>query len=218
MIPLVIDDRETRGPVPAALAALDAFAIEVRRLTLGDYLVDNTLLIERKTLPDLVASIQEGRLFDQALRLVASKRPATLILEGTSADLAGSRMRWEAIQGALVNVALLIGLPVLRSRHPIETARTLLYAAQQHRRAASGALPRRGRRPKGKAALQRWLLQGLPGVGPARAAQLLRQFGSVENVLTADAADLAEVAGIGPSVAGKIRWAVEEPPAPYVPT
>lgn len=119
---LVIDDRERRSPLPQALAATNAFAIEFRRLPVGDYLLDNALLFERKTLQDLVASIKEGRLFSQALRLAEAKLPAALILEGTSADLAGSGMRWEAIQGALVTVALFIGLPVLRTRSPTETA------------------------------------------------------------------------------------------------
>ncbi len=211
MIPLVIDDREVRSQVPAALAAEAAFDIEIRRLPLGDYLLDGVLLFERKTLQDLVESIKQGRLFDQALRLAESKLSAALILEGTSADLADSRMRWEAIQGALITVALFVGLPILRSRNAEETARTMLYAARQHRAVATGDLPRRGRRPKGKAALQSYLLQGLPGVGPQRARRLLRRFGNVENVVTADAEALVEVDGIGLEIARKIRWAVKEP-------
>ena len=57
--------------------------MEVERLTLGDYLVDNTFLFERKTLPDLAESIKQGRLFSQALRLAESKLSVALILEGT---------------------------------------------------------------------------------------------------------------------------------------
>lgn len=40
-------------------------------------------------------------------------------------------MTWEAVQGALVTVALFVGLPVLRTLSAAETARTFLYAAQQ---------------------------------------------------------------------------------------
>lgn len=119
-------------------------------------------------------------------------------------------MRIEALQGAMVNVAWLIGLPLLRSRSPEESARLILYAARQHRRLAEGALPRRGRRPSGKHALQSHLLQGLPGVGAGRARRLLARFGSVAAVMNAGRDELAEVRGIGPKVAGKVRWAVEE--------
>lgn len=71
-IPLVIDDRERAGPLPAVLAQAGVFDMEIRRLAVGDYLVDGRLLFERKTLPDLALSIKDGRLFGQALRLAAS--------------------------------------------------------------------------------------------------------------------------------------------------
>ena len=79
----------------------------------------------------------------------------------------------------MVTVALQIGLPILRARSPEETVKTLAFAADQARMVASGNLPRAGSRPKGKLALQSHILQGLPGVGPERAARLLQRFGSV---------------------------------------
>lgn len=83
---------------------------------------------------------------------------------------------------------------------------------------AQGGLPRRGYRPKGKAALQHYILQGLPGVGPVRAQQLLARFGTVAAVLTAEEHALTAVAGIGRDTARKIRWAVGETLAAYVTT
>lgn len=214
-IHLVVDDRECHGSMPAAIAACGAFTVEVKRLPLGDYCVDDALLFERKTMPDLVASIKDGRLFDQANRLANARLRAALILEGRSSDLAGSGMRIEAIQGALVSVALFIGLPLLRTRHVGDTVRTLQFAAQQYRDAAHGALPRHGHRPKGKVALQSYVLQGLPGIGPRRAAGLIRRFGSIEAAIAAGTDELAEVDGIGPAVARKLRWSVEESCARY---
>lgn len=210
-IPITVDDRETRSALFGELRGCPQFDVTVKRLPVGDYLVDHRFLFERKTLPDLVGSVIAGRLFSQALRLaeVADYRPA-LILEGTAKDLQGSRMRWEALQGALITVSLFIGLPVLRTRSAQETVRTFQFAALQARTVAAGALPRRGQRPKGKKALQSYLLQGLPGVGPERAARLLERFGSVEAVLSADQKALASVPGIGKRTARAMRWVVEE--------
>lgn len=212
---LVVDDRECRGAMPAALAACATFAVEIRRLPVGDYCLDDALLFERKTLLDLAASIKDGRLFEQALRLAKAKLPAALILEGGTRDLASSGMRVEAIRGALVTVSLFIGLPVLRTQDAVDTVRTLRYAAQQRCALVSGALPRRGCRPKGKVALQSHVLQGLPGIGPQRAARLIQRFGSIEAAIAADADALAGVDGIGLGIARKVRWAVEEPPGLY---
>ncbi len=215
-IEIIVDDREPAGAVWQALQCRSELAIGTRRLDCGDYLVDDRFLFERKTLTDLVGSIESGRLFAQALRLaeVPDVRSA-LILEGTAGELRSCQMRWEAIQGALITVSMFIGLPLLRTRCPEETAATFRYVAEQGQAVAQGALPRRGRRPKGKSAYQNHLLQGLPGVGPERARRLLQRFGSVRAVMAADRDALAEVPGIGDRIAARIGWAVEEAPGAY---
>lgn len=212
---VVADDRESAGAVLAALRRRAGVQVRVERLPVGDYRVDEALLFERKTLLDLVASIKDGRLFTQGLRLANAPLRAALILEGRSQDLAESQMRREAIQGALVALTLFLGLPLLRSMDPEETASLILFAARQGRAVAAGTLPRKGQRPRGKPRVQSRILQGLPGVGPERAKRLLERFGTVEAVIAAPATDLAAVPGIGKGTAAAIRWAVEEPPAPF---
>ena len=49
-----------------------------------------------------------------------------LILEGRGSDLIGSEMRREALQGAIVSLTLIFGIPVLRSFGPEETARAMI--------------------------------------------------------------------------------------------
>lgn len=197
------------------LRAQSPVQIEIERLPLGDYRIDDALLVERKTLPDLVASIKDGRLFRQSCRLAAAPLWAVLILEGTGKDLASCSMRREAIQGALMTISLFLGIPLLRSMNAEETAWLMLLAARQRRRFADGPLRRAGRRPRGKYQVQARVLQGFPGVGPERARRLLERFGSLEAVLTADVAQLAAVTGIGKGTAESIRWAVDEPAALY---
>ena len=209
-VPIIIDDRERKSIVPKALSEIGSFELSTRRLPVGDYLVDKRFLFERKTLTDFISSIISGRLFDQAQRLMKQDEfyPA-LVLEGTKKDLQGNKMRWEAIQGAMVSLSLIFGLPVLRTHSPVETASTFWYAALQGRTIASNALLRRGYRPKGKAALQSYLLQGLPGVGPARAEELLKHFDSVRAVMTANKVALCRVDGIGGKTAERIVWALD---------
>lgn len=212
-----VDDREARGAVLPFLRAFDDVEVTVARLPVGDYAWEGPLLFERKRLFDFARSVQDGRLFGQAVRLAASERRGVLILEGTARDLARCRMRREALQGALVSITLFVGVPVLRARDPGETARLMHYAARQLRASRDGALrrPAVGRRPRGKRRAQLQLLQGLPGVGPARARRLLQAFGSVEAVCSAGVHELTEVYGIGPATARAIRWVVGEPGAVY---
>ena len=98
---------------------------------------------------------------------------------------------------------------------PDETARLMIYAARQMRAVARGGLTRSGTRPQGKRARQLRILQGLPRVGPERAARLLERFGTVERIMTATESQLKEVEGVGRRTADAIRWAVSDPEAAY---
>ncbi len=215
MISVIADDREKDGGVVQELLTRQDCEVSIRRLRLGDYQVGARLLFERKTLPDLIASIADGRLFRQASRLAASPLRGVILLEGRARDISATGMSREAIQGALISVSVMLGIPLLRARDASESAKLMIYAGRQIHSIANGALPRFCARPKSKRRMQLHILQGLPGVGPARANCLLEKYGSVEAALSTSTDELALLSGIGKATARKIRWAVAEPEARY---
>lgn len=212
---ILADDREQEAGVIAALRRMDGVVVAIHRLSLGDYEVASTLIVERKIFIDFTASIKDGRLFTQARRLARASLPTLLILEGTAAAPATTAMRREAVQGALISLSLIFGIPVLRSLSADETARLIVYAARQLRHTVQGAIPRHGYRPKGKRKRQLHILQGLPGIGPARAARLLDTFGTVQAVINADPDRWSAVPGIGRRIADAMTWAAREAQATY---
>ncbi|MGR8941634.1 MAG: ERCC4 domain-containing protein [Gammaproteobacteria bacterium] len=216
-IQIIADDRESRSGVIEALRRHNGAEVSVRRLALGDYLLDERLLFERKTLLDFAASLKDGRLFEQGARLAASPLHKAMILEGRAHDLSESGMRREALQGAIISLNLFLGIPLLRSTGAEESARLMLYAARQFDPIARQTPPRllKGKRPKGKRKTQLRILQSLPGIGPDTAYNLLEAFGNIEAVLTADEQALLGVAGIGAKRAKSIRWAIGEQLASY---
>lgn len=214
-IRIVADDRETAGGVIAELRGREEVALEVRRLPVGDFIIEARFAVERKTLADFAQSVIDARLFKQAAALAQGTQRGVLILEGSASDAAGLGISRESLQGALITVSVFYGLAVIRARDAAETARLLVYLGRQAQRFARGAFPRHGSRPKGRRARQLFVLQGLPGVGPERAARLLDRFGSVQAVAAASGPELAAVDGIGDTTAERIRWALEEAPAGY---
>ena len=214
-IAVIVDDRESKSEVIKFLSETKNVSVDIKRLSLGDYLVDNRLIFERKTLNDFALSIIDGRLFSQAIRLVSSKYNSVLILEGTGKELTETGIRREAMQGALITVRIVLGVPVLRSKSPYESAHLILYTARQVKSFARGEVQRHGRRPKGKRKKQLFILQGLPGVGSGIAARLLDEFGSVEAVITATSEELQSVEGIGDNIAERIKWVIKEEVQPY---
>ncbi len=81
-------------------------------------------------------------------------------------------------------------------------------AARQLREPVSIPYARPGYRPKGWRRRALYVLQGLPHVGPRRAAALLAAFGSIEAVAGADAVALARVPGVGRATATSMRKAL----------
>ena len=211
---VLVDDREGDNAVVQALKAYGA-CLTTQRLRLGDYCLDDALLIERKTLADLAVSIIDGRLFKQASRLADSMYSTCLILEGSAREASELNVSKEAIQGALVTVSLILGLPVLRATTARETAWLMLTAARQLRACRKGALKRAGYKPRGREKRKLYLLQGLPHIGKERAECLLEAFGGVQAVMDASYEELVRVKGIGRATAGNIRNILREPLAGY---
>jgi DNA excision repair protein ERCC-4 len=214
LVHIVIDDRERKSNVIESLLEIEDVYVDIQRLSLGDYQIDSRVIVERKTLNDFAISIIDGRLFKQMLCLANSNSEGVLIIEGTAADAVDIGVARESMQGALITVSLILGIPILRSKNPSETARLIVYIGRQIESMASGGIQRHGYRPKGRRKIQLFILQGLPGVGPERADRLLDRFGSVEAAISASSSELQTVDGIGKSIADKIKWAVSEQVSP----
>lgn len=208
-IRIVVDHRELAGGVPKALEALEGVELEVRSMSVGDYCLENRVVVERKAVLDLVSSIRDGRLFRQARRLASCEQTGVVLVEGRWEVLAETGMRRESVQGAVVSLGLIYGLTVFWTEDVHETARVLLFAAQQLSRVREGVAIRHGYRPKSKRRLQQYLVEGLPGVGPSRAKALLERFGGVSRVFGATREELLEVEGLGKKLADRILWALQ---------
>ena len=179
------------------LTGIPDVSVTVDRLPVGDYQIDGRLLFERKRLVDFAESIIGGRLFRQAWRLANARQRSAIIMEGRSPELKRSNMRREAIQGALITLSLGFGIPVLRSSSPEESARLMIYAVRQVWSEHLKAVHRFGRRPVSRLKRKLYMLQGLPGIGPAKALRLLDRFGSVRAVCNAAPDELESVYGVG---------------------
>ena len=213
VVDIVADFRERPSDTFSVLSARPDVDLTLATLHFGDYSIAGQVWFERKSADDLGRSIIDGRLFRQmsALRLRA-KRPV-LLIEGLQPLSSPSGVPWHAVRGALVSVAVVFGVPILAADSPEESAEIMVVAARQMARTTSVARVRPGYRPKGWRRRALFILQGLPGIGPGRAAALLNTFGSVAAVMAADAEGLARVDGIGMQVAERIRKAIgNEPP------
>jgi Fanconi anemia group M protein len=200
---VLVDHAEREARLLELLRQSDGFDVQMARLTVGDYLINDEVLIERKTRADFSASLVDGRLFPQVARLARDVHRTLLLIEGPPATSMPD-VHPHAIQGALVSLAAMWRLPVLHTLDSDDSLRVMRFLAAQVDGGRERMLRRYERKPKRLASRRSFLLQGLPGVGPALAARLLSQLGSVRGVMTADSVRLQQIRGVGPKKATRI--------------
>lgn len=201
---IIVDHSESRSALLDALRRSSVFEVRMAHLTTGDYLLNDRALVERKSVADFATSLIDGRLLPQVARLAHSGFRAVLLIEGPTSRSAPA-VHPHTLEGALVSIAAMWRLPVLHSTDAEQSARLLRFVAEQVHGSQEPILRRFDRKPKRLASRRLLLLQALPGIGPALACRLLSHFGSIEGIIAADAAALAEIRGIGAVKAARIR-------------
>ncbi|KAJ1800023.1 DNA repair protein RAD16 [Coemansia sp. RSA 2399] len=214
---VVVDVREFRSPLPSLLHAA-GYEVVPRTIDIGDYVLHDELVVERKSLPDLVGSLRSGRLYNQAAAMTKHYRHAALLVEfevNTSFSL-------QAIGGIAQNVSLgaihsqlailALAFPRLRilwSSSPYETVNIF---AELKRDAEEPDVDRAVAMGQGDQSVEREsmynsnpiaLLQSLPGVTTKNYQLLARKYGSIRELCGATRADLN--ADIGEEAAGKLH-------------
>lgn len=201
---IVVDQREIRSSVARNL---DRSGVEiiVRTLEVGDYILSDRIAVERKETQDLVGSLIEQKLFEQIANLSRAYEKPILIIEGES--LFNCRgINPNAIHGTLSSISLDFGVSIFYTRDPEDTAALLQQIAKREQTDEKREVNMHGK--KAMAMLpqqQEYVVSSISDIGPKAARNLLKHFGSVENMMKASFEELLEVDNIGPKTAAKIR-------------
>lgn len=188
--PVLVDYRERGSSIPDALGAA-GLDVQLTDLPVGDYVLGHALAVERKGPADLGASIRDGRLFDQAMRLQSAFPQAVLLIEGEP------RIAEDAWRGAVCRLVE-DGFTVLHSLDAEDSAAWIVRLAKRARRAAPTVRTEGPRRaPRHPSAQAEVMLSIVPGISSSMACSLLAAYGSIEAVAAAAPAGLRGHPGIG---------------------
>jgi Fanconi anemia group M protein len=204
------DMREQRSGVVSLLERSPLIEVLHAELPVGDYVLSESVVVERKEATDFVNSIMDRRLFGQIAQMKATYARPVLLLEG---DVFATRsaISAEALHGALSWLSVIEGISVVHSRGVNQTAALLETMARHANEGLGYDLALRGAKPKNLKVLAQYAVEGLPGCGPGTAKKLLDHFGSVGAVFAASEADLCGVRGIGKKSAAQIRELIDHP-------
>ena len=79
---LTVDHSEHSASLLRLARESGVFAVQMTRLQAGEHLLNDRILVERKTHADLLASLVDGRLFPQVARLAHSRFRSLMVIEG----------------------------------------------------------------------------------------------------------------------------------------
>ena len=181
-----------------------------------DDVISGWVGVQRKAVPDLVASVTDGRLAKEIGQMNQCK-VTSLIVEGrahwsTDGVLMKSYARWTKAQHrSLLRSIQNRGVFVEHSDSPADTAVLVGEMASWVSKGDHKSLDRRPNPPSdtwGRVSDKAWgchLLQSIPDIGPKQAEEIWDHFeGKLPLQMTVGKKDLLKVRGLGPKKAEKI--------------
>lgn len=208
---IIVDNRENRSMVPRQL---EKFGVEIQfaDLPVGDYLLSDTLCVERKEINDYVSSLTSGHLHTQLHDLSTNFEVSYLIVEGIISEaLMYRKIKREAYLSSLAGASLKRseeGKKGIVQIINLETAfDTAVFLKSLNERLAGNEprIPGISRVKYGKSDRLVFIVSSLPGIGEIRAKKLLEHFGNLRSLINADEDEIASIRGIGANTAREIQ-------------
>ena len=202
-IRIIVDERERKSGIPDLLKAV-GMGVEMKTLPIGDYIVAPETIVERKSIKDLMASVFDGRLYDQCNRLKENFEHPIVLVEGNVDEIEEITDNPLIFYGALSRVTLEFKIPIIHTPSASHTAK-LLVALCSKKDGPAGPYLKKIKKSSNLETQQLSTLCSLPGIGEKFAVRMLEKFGTPLKVFSATTSELAKVEGLGESRAKKIK-------------
>lgn len=204
---IVVDEREQKSGIPNLLKSI-GMNVEMKTLPIGDYIVAHETIVERKSIRDLMASVFDGRLYDQCSRLKEHFEHPIVLMEGNVDEIEEIAENPLIFYGALSRVVLDFKIPVIPTPSANHTAK-LLVSMCSRTDSPKGPYLKKIKKSSDLEQQQLSVLCSLPGVGEKFAVRMLERFGTPLKVFSATTAELAKIEGLGDARAKKIKKTID---------
>ena len=211
---IILDERETHlyNAICEIQSTMEKpFEIEKKPICLGDihFVQDDKeiLIIERKSLQDLVSSIKDGRYDEQSYRLIHSsglyRHHIVYVIEGLFSQLKQPRDK-KMVYSAMTMLQLYKGFNIIRTQSIIDTAEWILYTADKlGRELQRGNIPWTPEQKEGGGEpvpycnvvkktkkdnitpenIGEIILSQIPSISTVSAIAIMKKFGTISNLI-----------------------------------
>ena len=188
-----MDSRE--DPAMEVLLGREGALVKVKTLEIGDYIVSDRAVVERKTRSDFENSIVDGRLFDQATTLSSTYDRIIYIIEGSSFS---DRINRKALMAAISSLILNFGAAIFFTPNMAKSAELIVsLATKEQIESNHSILIKKPSKSKDERLELIYIVSSLPGIGDKTAIKLLDRFETLSNLFNASEQELSEIPRIG---------------------
>ncbi|MEM5815035.1 MAG: ERCC4 domain-containing protein [Candidatus Aenigmatarchaeota archaeon] len=180
--------------------------VNVVNLEVCDF-VFNNLGVERKSFCDFISSILDGRIFNQAKKMVETYEKRLIIVEGIEEV---ERIN-ENYYFSVLSFLALSGINIVFTKNKLETAKMIywLIRKEKENRDLMVASFKISKKEKEINKIQEKILSAFPGISKILSRRILKRFKSIKNFVLASEKELMRVEGIGEKLSKNIKKIIE---------
>lgn len=204
------DVREERSGIPDMLRSSNLMVV-LKQLSLGDYVVSDQIVVERKSSRDFAHSLFDGRLFDQARRLTEHYPIVVYVVEGDPLRVYRYRSRVKQLTAAISSLIIDFNAKVIYSEGPWHTAMIIESLAKRTVQSKRSIVLHKKPKLSSTRDWQLFIVESFPGIGPKTAERILEEFGTIERFINASIVELSRVPGLGEKKAETIKRILKSP-------
>jgi len=186
---IIADHREKNSLVISELVHAGV-KVNFEQLEVADFLINN-VAIERKTVSDFLSSMTSKRL-SQQLQNMQQYESKLLLIEGIDEQQLyhdeEEGINPNAIRGFLLDILLKYKVPIIFTKDYKDTAKFLLVLLKKPSETSESL--RAKRVSKTTEEQKQFILEGFPGIGAKTAKKLLKEYGSIKNIINSSEDEL----------------------------
>lgn len=191
---IIVDYREKNSLVISELIHLGV-EIEFKALKVADF-ISKDVAIERKTVNDFISSLINKRIFKQ-LEEIKQYPKYFLIIEGIEEqELYNDHpegISGNAIRGMILSIILNYNVPIIFTKDEKDTAMFLNVLLRKQKKKHFSLNPKKKSRDMEEQ--KQFILEGFPGIGPATAKKLLKEFKSIKGIINSPIENIQKIIG-----------------------
>ena len=207
---ILVDSRE-KGSLTLKELKDSGFDIKLETLNSGDFILSDSIGIERKTVKDFVNSIIDKRLLSQIKELRHNFEKPLLIIEGEDDIYSIRNIHPNSIRGILSTIAIDFMVPIIYTKNYKDTVELIKVISKREKLEKIKDIGLRlEKKPLTTKELQEYVIESFPGIGPSLSKSLLKTFKSIKSIVNAKEEDLVNIDKLGKKKAKDIISIIEE--------